>query len=200
MSVTLWNGTLPPVDTREVLRYMRCGEPTPAVDTMLCETLQEVSPTLTMRLCYCRLPVAYTETGVEIGSFRFASNGLVKALGGADEALVLAATAGLALDRLIARYGHTSPARALCAQSIGTERVEALCDAFTDDMNAQLVREGLRLRPRFSPGYGDLPLHTQHALFTLLSPEKHIGITLTRELFMSPTKSVTAIAGIEVIR
>ncbi len=200
MSSTLWSGTLPPVDTREVLRYMRCGELTPAVDAMLKETLQEAAPLLTMRLCYCRVPVAYTETGVEIGGFHLASSDLVKALAGTSEALVLAATAGLALDRLIARYGHISPARALCAQSIGTERVEALCDAFATDMNEQLLRRGLRLRPRFSPGYGDLPLDTQRELFALLSPEKHIGITLTRELLMSPTKSVTAIAGIEVIR
>lgn len=200
MSITVWNGTLPPVDTREVLRYMRCKDASPAVDAMLTETLSEVTPALTMRLCYCRVPVVYSETGARLGGFHLTSSDLVKALGGASEALCLAATAGLSLDRLIARYGHTSPARALCAQSIGTERVEALCDAFCAEMNTKLAREGLRLRPRFSPGYGDLPLDAQQALFALLSPEKHVGVTLTRELLMSPTKSVTAIAGIEVIQ
>ena len=200
MSITLWNGTLPPVDEREVLRYMRCKEASDAVSSMLQETLQEAAPLLSMRLCYCRLPVTYHETGVEIGGFPFISSDLLKALNGVSEVICLAATAGLALDRYIARCGHISPARALAAQSIGTERVEALCDAFVADMNATLKADGLRLRPRFSPGYGDLPLETQRALFALLSPEKHVGITLTRELLMSPTKSVTAIAGIEVIK
>ena len=200
MSVALWNGDLPPVDEREVLRYMRCKEPSDAIDAMLRETAQEASPLLTPRLCYCRVPVIHTETGVKIGGFDFMSSDLTKALANASEAICLAATVGLALDRLILRHGHLSPARALCVQSIGTERVEALCDAFTADINEQLAKEGARLRPRFSPGYGDLPLDTQRHLFALLSPEKHIGITLTRELLMSPTKSVTAIAGIEVIK
>ena len=57
MSITLWNGTLPPVDEREVLRYMRCKEATDAVSDMLQETLQESAPLLSMRLCYRRLPV-----------------------------------------------------------------------------------------------------------------------------------------------
>jgi hypothetical protein len=200
MNVLLWSSTLPPVDEREVLRYMRCKEANAAVDAMLQETLREVLPTLTMRLCYCRVPVTYTETGAEIGGFYFASNDLLKALNGANEALCLAATSGLGLDRLIARYGHISPVRALCAQCIGTERTEALCDAFVAHMNDQLATEGLRMRPRFSPGYGDLSLTAQRELFALLSPDKHVGITLTRELLMSPTKSVTAIAGIEVIK
>ena len=200
MSVTLWKGTVPPVEKREVLRYMRCKEPTRAVSSMLDETLQEVSPALTMRLCYCRVPVIHTETGVKIGGFHFESHDLAKALASADEAICLAATAGLALDRLIARYGRLSPARALAAQSVGAERVEALCDAFYADMNEQLAREGLLLRPRFSPGYGDLTLSAQRELFALLSPEKHVGITLTGDLLMSPTKSVTAIAGIEVLK
>ncbi len=200
MSVALWNGTLPPVEEREVLRYMRGGEPTPTVRTMLNEVLQEISPVLTMRLCYCRVPVTRTETGVKIGNFHFVSNDLAKALANSDEVLCFAATAGIALDRVIARYGRISPARALAAQGIGAERVEALCNAFVAHMNERLAQEGLRLRPRFSPGYGDLPLSAQHELFSLLSPEKHVGITLTGELLMSPTKSVTAIAGIEVLK
>ena len=200
MSVLLFEGTLPPVDTREVLRYMKSGTPAPAVTALLEETLQEIGPMLTPRLCYRTVEVKQHQTGVEIGGFHLCSTQLSHALSGCTHAVVLAATAGLALDRAIARYGRISPARALCAQGIGTERVEALCDAFTKEQNAALAPTGMRLRPRFSPGYGDLPLTAQHALFALLSPEKHIGVTLTRELLMSPTKSVTAIVGIEVMK
>lgn len=199
MSVLLFEGALPPVDTREVLRYMKSGTPTPEVTALLEGTLHEVEPLLTPRLCYRTVEVKHTGTGVEIGGFLLASVQLARALSGCTKAIVFAATAGLALDRTIARYGRVSPARALAAQGIGTERTEALCDAFVKEQNAMLAQKGMRLRPRFSPGYGDLSLTAQHALFALLSPEKHIGVTLTKDLLMSPTKSVTAIAGIEVI-
>ena len=51
-------------------------------------------------------------------------------------------------------------------------------------------------RPRFSPGYGDLPLEVQRTLFSLLEPMRHIGLSLTDSLLMSPTKSVTAFVGL----
>ena len=44
--------------------------------------------------------------------------------------------------------------------------------------------------------YGDLPLEAQRDVFALLNPEKRIGVTLNDGLLMSPSKSVTAIAGI----
>ena len=131
--------------------------------------------------------------------FSLPSADLARRLAKCNEAILLTATVGLALDRYIAREGRISPARALCAQALGTERVEALCDAFCEQMNETLHSEGARLTSRFSPGYGDLPLTAQHALFALLSPEKHVGVTLTDTLLMSPTKSVSAITGIEVL-
>ena len=58
------------------------------------------------------------------------------------------------------------------------------------------ARVGKRTRPRFSAGYGDLPLGVQREIFAALDCPKHIGLTLNDSLLMSPTKSVTAIVGI----
>lgn len=200
MSVLLFDAPLLPVDLAEAARYMRAPRDVPDITALLGEVEREVAPLCSMRLCYRRMDVKHTETGVEIGGFSFASRDLARRLAHCREVVLLAATAGLAIDRYIARTGRTSPARALAAQGIGTERVEALCDAFGKEMNALLAHEGARLTARFSPGYGDLPLATQRAIFSLLSPERHVGITLTDALLMSPTKSVTALAGIEVIK
>lgn len=198
MTVSLFQTTLPALSRREVLRYMRAGESTQALEALVDECWREAEPLLSPRLCYARVGVEHTKTGLVFPTFTTDSAGLSTALFGCEEALVFAATAGLSLDRAIARYGRTSPARALCLQAIGTERVEALCDAFVREMGATLAKKGEALRPRFSPGYGDLPLAVQRGVFALLSPERHIGVTLTDELLMTPTKSVTAIAGIEV--
>ena len=78
-------------------------------------------------------------------------------------------------------------------QALGSERVEALCDAFCEDMLAELKKE---LRPRFSPGYGDLSINLQKQIFACLTPQK-IGVELSDNCFMTPSKSVTAIIGIK---
>lgn len=51
-------------------------------------------------------------------------------------------------------------------------------------------------RPRFSPGYGDLPLSAQREIFAVLDCGKRIGLMLNDSLLMSPSKSVTAFVGI----
>ena len=112
---------------------------------------------------------------------------------GCKRAVVFAATVGIGLDRLIAKYGRLSPSKALMLQAIGAERIEALCDAFCAELAAKL---DCKLRPRFSPGYGDFPITAQKELFAVLDCTRQIGVTLNDSLLMSPTKSVTAIVGI----
>ena len=102
------------------------------------------------------------------------------------------AGAGLEIDRLIRRYTSLSPAKALFFQAIGAERIESLCDAFCEE----LKKDGLQLRPRFSPGYGDLPMELQKDIFRVLDCPRKIGLALNESLLMSPSKSVTAIIGI----
>ena len=92
------------------------------------------------------------------------------------------------LDRLIAKYSHLSPSRAVMLQAFGAERIEALCEAVCADGGA--------VTARFSPGYGDLPLNLQGDLFQILDCPRKIGLTLNQSLLMSPSKSVTALMGI----
>ena len=99
---------------------------------------------------------------------------------------------------LVRRASIRSAAEASIYQAAGAAAIEA----FLDDANAKLETEykarGLFLRPRFSPGYGDLKLDHQKDWFRLLDITKQIGIELTDSLLMVPTKSVTAIIGIGI--
>ena len=105
-------------------------------------------------------------------------------------------TIGLEMDRLIARYKRVSPVYTLLLQAIGAERVESACNALEEKLRCSLM-PGESLRPRFSPGYGDLPLALQKDVFQALDCERRLGLTLTDSLLMVPSKSVTAIVGIE---
>lgn len=169
----------PPVDRREILRYAGVRGDAPEVEAILDECLGEIENKLTYKVCYGEFPVSLFDN---VGS-----EALNKHLEGRETAVVFAATVGIELDRLIARYARVSPTKSLLFQAIGAERIEALCDLFNAEYGGS----------RFSPGYGDLPLEFQKEIFKVLDCPKRIGLTLNESMLMSPSKSVTAIIGVK---
>ncbi len=169
----------PPVDRREILRYAGVRGDAPEIGAILDECLDEIENKLTYKVCYGEFPVSFFDT-VE-------SEALHKHLEGCEKAVLFAATVGIGVDRLIARYSSISPTKSLLFQAIGAERIEALCDEFNSEFAGG----------RFSPGYGDLPLEFQKEIFKVLDCPKRIGLTLNESMLMSPSKSVTAIIGVK---
>ena len=188
MSVSVKSYAAPPIDTREVFRYARCPKPGEREEELLAAVRAEVEDKLSYRVCWCELSVKTEGDECSVGEMLLRSASLAKALHGCDRAVVFAATVGLELDRALIKYNRLDAAKALFLQALGAERVEALCDAFCAEF------EGAKMR--FSPGYGDLALDTQRALFALLDCPRKLGLTLNESLLMSPSKSVTAIMGL----
>ena len=163
------------------------------VCTLARECLAEAEKILSYSVCYGEFSITRLETGLDLSFCKTDSATLAKALCGCDRVILFAATVGLEMDRLIARYSRLSPAKAHMLQAIGAERIEALCDAFCRDISAEYKE---KLRPRLSPGYGDIPLSMQKDIFTVLDCSRKIGLSLNASLLMTPTKSVTAMVGI----
>ena len=186
---------VPEFDKKEILRYALCKDTDENITALVDECIKECENAFTYNVCWCELPVKITDDKIELSFLKTGSKALLKNISGCKKIILFGATVGLEIDRLIAKYGTLSPTRALCLQAIGTERVEALCDEAERHI-LSLLPHGSRLCPRYSPGYGDLPLSAQQAVFSLLSPEKSIGLYLNASLLMSPTKSVTAVIGI----
>lgn len=197
-----------PIDNREILRYagiMGVSELSDdSLSRLVNEVIDECKDVFAFRLCYRRLPVTRRKAdGNELQEFPgleypFVTDSidLQKCLINSDECIMLAATAGHEIDRLITRYQRFEPSRALIMQAFGAERIESMLDVFCDEMEAEISLEGLHITPRFSPGYGDLPLETQRDFFRILDISHQIGISLGDSLLMRPSKSVTAIMGI----
>ena len=183
----------PDIDTKEVLRYAGVREIDEETLALLDRCIKESADALGYNVCYSRYPVSVDGDLVDLGFTRTFSHSLATCLKECDEIILFCATVGVGIDRLIKRYSLTSPSVAIMLQALGSERVEALCDAFCDDM---AEKTGRLLRPRFSPGYGDLALELQREIFACLVPSK-IGVSLSENLFMTPSKSVTAIIGIK---
>lgn len=119
------------------------------------------------------------------------SGDLSKNLLGCLRVCILAVTLGSETDRLIMKLSKISPAEAFITDAIASAMAESLCGTVE-----KLILGEVRHRPRFSPGYGDLPLDIQAPLLSFLNAEKTAGITLSKSLLMSPSKSITAIIGI----
>lgn len=188
----------PPVNEREGLRYAGCHfrEATAEERQLFEACLSEIQGKLSYKVCWGRFPVKKEGICLDFGFSQVDSAGLAKNLEGCEEIILFAATIGLEIDRAIRKYTNLSPAKALFFQAIGAERIESLCDAFCEEQREALQAEGKFLKPRFSPGYGDLPLEMQKDIFRVLDCSRKIGLTLNESLLMSPSKSVTAIVGI----
>jgi hypothetical protein len=186
----------PPISHKEILRYMGCKEADSETLALIDSVLAEALPVLRYRVCFCEMPLTQTESGLCIGERSVPGKDLARCLSGCSRVLLFAATLGVELDRLIARYSARKPSRALVLQALGAERVESLCNAFIKDLKSEYGESGRSMRPRYSPGYGDLPLEFQKELFALLNCSKHIGLSLNESLLMSPSKSVTAVVGL----
>ncbi len=185
--ITVKNFEAPIIDISEILRYAGCKAATPEINNLISECISEVSDRLSYRVCYQEYEIVRDGDYLVFGGIRTNSETLKKALKGCERVLIFAATIGVELDRMILKYSRIKPSRALILQALGTERIESLCNLFCG---------GMKLRPRVSPGYGDIPLDMQRVIFRLLDCPRKIGLTLNEQCIMSPTKSVTALAGV----
>ncbi len=186
----------PPFKRNEILRYSGIKQEAPEMTKIVDECIKEATDKAVYRVCYSEISVQMENDEVDFGFAKVVSSDLSKNLYLCNSAVVFAATAGIELDRLTAKYSRISPAKALIFQGIGAERIECLCDLFNNEISCLKEKEGKFTRPRFSPGYGDLPLEFQKDIFKFLDCPVKIGLTLNDSLLMSPTKSVTAIIGI----
>ena len=175
----------PLVDKKEILRYMGCKTPDDNILSLLEECLTEAMPTFSYAVSYSVYPIKYKKD--------ISSNGLLKHLSDSDEIIIFAATIGVGIDRLISKYSRISPTKAVIFQAIGTERIEALCDSFCDEMKKKYKC----ITNRFSPGYSDWDIKDQKLIISVTDATKNLGICLNDSFLMSPSKSVTAVVGIK---
>ncbi len=183
-------------DKTEIFRYLGAKNPDEEIIRLTDECLRECDNIFAMSVCAYESQIEKENGKLVFDSFSAESSDLEKNLSGCERVIIFAATIGIGIDRLITKYSLLSPAKALVFQAVGAERIEALCDKFCKDMSLEYEKEGCFLRPRFSPGYGNLSLSVQKDIFSLLGCEKRTGLTLSDNLLMSPSKSVTAFSGI----
>lgn len=183
----------PPICENEILRYAKCDIANEEITKLLHSCIEEARNELTYKVCFSELPIEINDDKCDFGFFSVKSKSLANNLCGCEKVILFCATVGLSLDRLITKYSKLSPARALILQAFGTERIEALCDAFCTEIS---LAKNMKSRPRFSPGYGDISLDIQKDILSFLETNRNIAVFLNESMLMTPSKSVTAFMGL----
>ena len=188
------------IDSYEVLRYLGYKkELITAEDISQVESfLPEARACLKPAACWGRFEVEMlSDNKISFPYGQIVSKDLSKNLTtSCREIFLFAASIGLEYDRLVQRSRISSMAKSSFLNAIGAAAVENVCDRLNEELRQLAADEGKSLRPRYSPGYGDYNLENQRGIFDLLTPSKHIGLTLKDNLIMVPEKSVTALIGI----
>ncbi len=178
---------------REAIRYLGYG--THAIDEQTFDLIQEsfceLESLADVKFIYRIFEISWCKSNtMEIGGIQITSRDLEKNLYGCHKAAFFAVTLGTQVDLRLKRYELTNIAKAVVFQACAAALLEEKCD----DIQKTLAK---RTRPRFSPGYGDFIMKHQLDILRLLNATKQIGLSLTDASMLIPTKSVTAVIGIE---
>lgn len=137
---------------------------------------------------YLYKTVILSESGLVKG------NSVTEHLKDCDKGIILCATIGAEVDKLIRTAQITDMAKAVVLDSMASVAVEQVCTRL-DDIIAQ-ENPQMYFTWRFSPGYGDYPIELQETFLKLLDAQRKIGLCTNENSILTPTKSVTAIMGL----
>ena len=179
------------IDRAAVLRFMGAAgwQPDAATDALLAQAERQVMAAAVPRAVWRVLPKAAflpPECGRD----------LERHLAGCDDVLLLAATLGGEVDRLLRRFELTDIALAAAADALASSLLEQVCDALEEELRAGLRQKGRYLTGRFAPGYGDCPLELNDALCLAVDSARGCGVAVTAQHLLAPRKSTTALLGV----
>ncbi|NLM00072.1 MAG: Vitamin B12 dependent methionine synthase activation subunit [Treponema sp.] len=160
------------------------------IKQIVLECIDEMQNVLKPQLVYEIFPIEFLKE-IELESKDLNIN-----LRNCSHFILFAATIGPLVDKLLLQTQKLDIAKSLIMQTTGAMFIESLVDKFRDYCKEEASKKNFKLKPRFSPGFGDLTLKYQRKIFDILKCEQQIALTLNDSLVMSPEKSVTAFIGL----
>ena len=183
-------------ETARYLGYSKIVSPDQDVSDLMEKAASEMAEVMKPQAVFEIFPVTFGPAPeVSFADVTLHSRDLGRNLAGCTQVALLAATLGPQVDTLIRRHSSLNPVYASILQATGAMYIEELVDITNSEIKKIAAAQGLKTKPRYSPGYGDVPLQVQKDFFRLL-PCTRIGLTLMDTLIMAPEKSVTAFVGI----
>ena len=123
----------------------------------------------------------------------FVGDDIKNHLSGCEKAVLICATLGAEIDRMIRVSQVSDMSRAVVLDSFSSVAIEQSCRE-VDNILAKKYPE-YNFTFRFSPGYGDYPIELQKDFLSILDAPRKIGLSTNESFLLIPSKSVTAVAG-----
>lgn len=182
---------------REIYRYLgyRGISPDEETDRRIRKCVADLNRVITPKNVYESFPLVIENGCAVFAGLEVRSSDLIRNLKDSTRITMLAVTIGHGVDKLIRRAEVSDMLDAAIFQAAGAAMAESYIDTVNEQIRQEAKAEGYSLRPRFSPGYGDLPLSMQTDFERILKMSRNCGIALTDTYLMVPSKSVTALIG-----
>lgn len=128
------------------------------------------------------------DNGIYVGDLFTTSRGFAKVADGYNSCMLLVATLGLEVDKLLMRASVSSAISAFIFNAVADACVESVYEY----ARSKLTR-GMVSVPGFAPGYSDLELSFGEKIVKKIGADKALGIRFTDGGLMIPKKSISTI-------
>ena len=145
------------INKKEVERYLGYGKNIPDERTteLIEECIRQIEKIAQPRSIYRIFDLKLKEDQIEAAGMKMQSRNLAKNLRGSEKIVFFAATLGNEPDILMNRYSRLQISKAAVLQAVGAAAIEDYCNQCQKKIEEQAAAEGLYVRPRYSPGYGE---------------------------------------------
>lgn len=190
------------IDRTEALRYVGVKEEVSdeRLLSMVNDCCDEINSLTAGKYIYEIFNIKKHEESVEIedAGLNLKSVSIARHLKDSERCIVFAATLGVVIDNRIRFYSKMDLEKSIIFDACASSAIEAVCNSACDEIGTRINKEfSLGITGRFSPGYGDLALTCQKNVLRVLKADKRIGLTCSDSSLLIPTKSVTALIGMQ---
>ncbi|MGN0819982.1 MAG: hypothetical protein ACI4M6_06335 [Christensenellaceae bacterium] len=183
------NFTLPnKIDENRILKYLGVEKAGENISSLIERAKKDVLSTASGLVCHKVYDV--------INDDILTGDDIKKHLDGCFGYVIFSVTLSAAVDKLIKKLSITDKAYAIVVDAVSSVACEQLEEEFSQSLKEEFQKKNLYLTRSYAPGYGDYPLYMVDRFIEDLNASKLIGVTVTPQHFMIPSKSITAIMGI----
>lgn len=184
---------LPDIPYDEVLHYLASKEVDERTVVQIYRAIDKVKQLAKPKIVY---QIATLEGCENTLGIPLHGHDIEELLVSCDQAVFMAATLGSAVDTEVKRLSIRDMGDMLIFDAVCNAAIEAVADAFQEELRVKFQEQGRYLSDRFSCGYGDLSISIQKRFCEALDTQRKIGLFVNASSLLIPLKSITAIIGI----
>jgi len=189
------------IDKKEVLRYLggNAKNNDEVTDRLIDEGIDEIKKMSVPKSQFRIFDIKKNQNNIQILNSILILKGkdIIKHLIHSKKVAIMAVTLGIQVDKRIKYYSNIDLTKAVILDACATTYIEAISDNLESEIKEIANKSNCNLTYRFSPGYGDFSLVVQDNILKVLNSSRTMGLTVSNEHILIPSKSVTAIIGFE---